>query len=93
MALVTIAVVPASAELHFDMKIPALDASHAAVSDDGRHELKLPFSFIKANKHIYFHSFYKGQYRYYRYHLKTERQELLPGIDGPKAMARFLSDR
>ncbi len=91
MARVTIAVVPASAQLYFDTELPHLDASTPIVTENGHYHLELPFSFIKATEFIHFHSVFKGQCRYYRYNLSSERQELLPNVDSPGALDRYLT--
>ena len=66
---------PAHAQLVLDS---GDDRVQAIESGGGRYVIELPFSFIKAHDYLYFHSVYKGQHRYYRYHLRTQRQEQLP---------------
>ena len=73
-ATVTISVQPAEARLVFDSRLPA-GTRNAVVRSGGDYRINLPFAFIRKNEYLYFHSIYKGQYRYYRYHLDTQRQE------------------
>lgn len=91
-AAIAIQVTPRDAALIFDTDIQGagIAAGRPVETDDGRFELALPFSFIRsARRYFYFHSLYRGQYRYYRYDLDEERQELLRGIRTPEHFRRY----
>ena len=89
-ALIRIRVTPPRAQLVFDSEVPGIGIGQPVSTQDGEFELKLPFGFIRsARRFVYFHSIYEGQYRYYRYDLNSERQELLRDVRSPEEFARY----
>ena len=90
-ARIEIRVEPEAAALYLDTEIPGVESP--LHSSDGGFEIELPFAVIRDHEALYFHSLYEGQYRYYRYHLEEQRQELILGVGSPAQFEVWLAEQ
>lgn len=61
-------------------------------TEDGKYEFYVTFSYLKSVKYIYFYSSYKNSNRYYRFNLKTEKQESLEYFETVKDFENYANE-